>query len=238
MCKKLNEILIEKRPILIGALMIVIFILSFLLISGKPYDINVKVGDKQITVAHKDLGIAFSEFGKTTREIVLIESSIRIEEQKTCLDDIAVSIMRENIDRHVELLKTKGIIKDVYSNNQYKNYVHITKICLEALKVMAINDFKKMNIMFTQKSEKEFKEFAKNCIVKYISEYGDMVKREWIDLGIVSSDENYEWTRQIVPSIAAKIMQIMDKAFDVQVKYENRIAELNSSTVTIQSDYK
>lgn len=238
MCKKLNEMLSKKGPFLISIMVLVIFFLLFLLLSSKPYDVNVKIGDKQLTVAYRDIGIAFSEFGKTIREIVLIESSIRIEEQKTSLEDIAVSILRELLDHHVELLKSKGITKNIYANNQYKNYVHTTIICLNALKANAINDFKKMNIMFTKKNLSEFKEFAKNCIVKYISEYGDMVKREWIDLGIVSSDENYEWTRSIVPSVSAKIMQIMTTAFDVQVKYENRITELNNSTVIIHSNYK
>ena len=91
--------------------------------------------------------------------------------------------------------------------------------------------------MFTEKNINEFETFSKNCVVKYISEYGDMVKREWIDLGI-SSEENYEWTRAIVPEIASKIMEIMKLAFDVQLKYMKKFQELNSKTVIIQSNFQ
>lgn len=237
MCKKINDMWKTNQSWIMLILFIAVIVLAGFVITAKSYDMTLKVGDKELSITKPNLEIAFSEFGKNISEIVLIESSKRLEEQITYLDDITVSITRLLLDHHVKLLAKHGIVDNCYSNAEYKSYAHITKICLDSMKSVAIQDFKKMNLMFTKDTPDKFRDFVNNCITKYISEYGEVVKREWIDLGI-SKEENYEWTRSIVPGVAEKIAQIMNTAFDIQIKYAKQIEDLKCKTVIITSNFK
>jgi len=235
MKQKLENFL--RNPLVtLGLITVVIFLLCLMIFGAQASTLNIEIGDKKISVSKPNLIMSYKEFGEAVREIALIPD-YREEEQETHLDNIAESINRIILDHHVKLLEIKGMGKDCYANKEYKSYAHTTAICLGNMKLKAISDFKKMNFMFTEKNINEFEVFAKTCVVKYISEYGDMVKREWVDLGI-SSDENYEWTRTIVPEIAAKITEIMKLAFSVQIKYMQKFQELNNKTIIIQSNSK
>jgi hypothetical protein len=224
-----------KNPLMTMGLFLIIILLCVFVFSTRSYDMVLQLGDKKFHITPSNLEIAFGEFGVSMVKLYSIENEIIPNEQADHLNDIADLIKRDIIDHHILLLNKKGIGKEYYNTEGYKGYINITDVCLAALKVSAKTDFKRLSTINKTNEAEELNIFIKNCIAKYISEYGELVKSRW-SLTNITADENYQWTRAIVPAIAEKIDNIFRQAYKIKIKYDIEAEELRSKTVKIKSN--
>lgn len=160
------------------------------------------------------------------------------KEQLIKLDAIFAAMRNLFQKTHRELLLSKGILNP-FEHNQYKAYCHIIEIGFNEMRYIALDDFKNMITLFTDPENTEFTfamiadEFADYIGLtppegltgikeKLIFEFGAIVRREWIDLG-VTADENFDWAQQIVVDTCKYIEQVYKDAVCIQLSYQKRI---------------
>lgn len=159
-------------------------------------------------------------------------------EQSIKLEAIFASMRNKFQKTHRDLLISKGILNP-FEHNQYKAYCHIVEIGINEMRYIAKQDFKNMETLFTNPENTEFKfaviadEFEEyigthppdeltGIKEKLIYQFGVIVRREWIDLG-VSADENFNWTRKIVADTCLLIEEAYKSAVYIQLNYQRRI---------------
>lgn len=159
------------------------------------------------------------------KETCSIEMYRRPTEQKMYMDDNVNKMIRIILAHHVKLLEKHGITQDYFSHPQYKAYSHIVEIALTEMKNNSERRFNYMNEHFSENRREEFNQFTANTAMEFIGAVGEIVQEGWINLGI-TKEENFEWTRQLVPQISEMIVDIYNYAFSIQIKYAKKIEEL------------
>lgn len=159
------------------------------------------------------------------KETCSIEMYRRPTEQKMYMNDKVNQMIRIILFNHVKLLEKKGIVENYFSHPQYIVFSHIVEIALRQMKDNSEIRFNYMNEHFNKTQQSEFNKFASDTAAEFIGQVSTIISDEWIDLGI-SKEENFEWTRQLIPEISKMIIDIYENAFNIQIKYSQLICEL------------
>lgn len=224
MKKKMLDIL--QHPMFNLVTFSMVLLVLFLLFAGFT-NFNFKIGDFNIIAGKRDN----SGLIKAVTEAVMIQMSMgtRLSEQVAYMNDKVNSMVTEILQHHILLLKQHGVRDNYFTHPEYKAYRILVENALNMMKDNSINRFTYMASYFNQDNMKDFKEYAKNTANEFINAVGKMVQDGWVENNIITKEENFEWTRQIVPRISELIMDIYDTAFEIQLKYEKRIIELENS---------
>ncbi len=223
MKKKFIDIL--KHPMFNLVTFSMILLVLFLLLAGFT-NFNFKVGNVTIIAGKRDN----TNIIKAVTEAVMIQMSMgmRLTEQVAYMNDKVDLMITEILHHHIQLLKEHGIKDNYFSHPQYRAYKNLVENALDKMEENSINRFTYMATHFSENNMKEFKEYAKNTATEYINSVGGIIQDGWVDI-IVTKEENFEWTRQLVPRIVELIIDIYDTAFEIQIKYQKRIVELENS---------
>lgn len=232
--KNISDLL--KHPLFTLGLFILILILGVLVFSARAYDMTLKIGDKELSITKPNLEIAFRSMAINTREICIIEMYKRPTEQELYMTDIVNQMHRIIMSHHVKLLAKHGITENFFSHPQYKAYMHIISNALAEMKDRSKKRFTAMYELFDSEKKAEFENFARNTTAEFIGAVGVIVQDEWINLGI-TKEQNYEWTRQLVPELSSMILDVFKHAFEVQLKYSDLIKKIDNKSVEIISNY-
>ncbi len=194
---------------------IVISLFTLVLVFAGFTNFNFKIGDFQVIAGKSD---------REMFEAVIVRYVIVPDEQRTYLDDKVNQMINIIMNHHVKLLEKHGIKDNYLSCDQYIYYLAIVENALTKMKLDSLERFGFMikNLRFNSKNKSEFEAFAKNTAVEYINKVSNIISDKWINLGI-TNEENFEWTRQLIPEIIGMIIDVYNHAFSVQLKYEEQI---------------
>lgn len=217
---KINNIL--KHPIFNLVSFCLLLVVLFLLLAGFT-NFNFKIGDFNFAAGKGDN----TNLIRSVTEVVMIQTSIRPSEQISYMKDKVNQMIDLILQCHIKLLQKHGVI-DYFTNPQYIAYKTLVENALNQMKDNSTNRFLYMATHFNESNIKDFKEYAKNTATEFITSVATIIQDRWVQI-IITKEENFEWTRQLVPSITSMIIDIFDNAFEIQMKYQNRIKEIEKT---------
>lgn len=205
----------EKITKMIPIIALSFSIVSILLIIAEFTDFNFKIGNFEFSAGKSD---------RQMFEAVLVRYKTIPDEQRSYLNDKVNQMVTLIMDHHVKLLSRHGVTSNYLSCDQYRHYATIVENALTKMKIDSLSrfDFMIEGLRFNSKNKPEFVEYAKNTAMEYITAVGNIIQEKWIDLG-VSKEENFEWTRSLIPQINSMIIDVYDHAYNIQIKYEAKL---------------
>lgn len=215
----MKDKLIKALPIIA----IIISLFTLVLVFAGFTNFNFKIGDFEFGAGKKNN----IEFIKAVSTAALLPT-ICEKEQIATMEDKVNQMIHVIMEHHAKLLKQNGVTENYFSHPQYLAYGYLVEHALNLMKKNSETRFIYMYEHFNEGNIKEFKEYAKNTTIEFINAVAEIIQKGWVQI-IITKEQNYEWTRQLVPKISEMIFDVFECAYETQIKYQHKIKELENT---------
>lgn len=228
----MKDITLKKWQFIFGCITLITFFIVILILSGTIINISYNNGKINFNVNGQNIYPSF------IKSIQIGGDIERLQEKK---EERQLSFTRDKTKEmrmiaHAEFreqLANKGVQGNLFENDDYKAYTHITYIAFDEAVYDAVERYKNDFGVFIREGkydytiiEIEFESYLNNGVLaNTLNDVRIAIQREWLSNMLITSEENFEYMESIAQKMWTMIKDTFVGSMKIELEYEEMVYE-------------